>query len=65
MYFADNYERIFVVISVLDLEAANPYFAKAEIIGGILPNLVAFVFSCSYWVFLFTGPLFNKGKKDV
>ena len=65
MNFADNYARLFVVMSVLGLEAANTYFAKAEIIGGILPNLIAFgLFLGAIGYLLFTGPLFGKGKKD-
>ena len=65
MNFADNYARLFVVMSVLGLEAADTYFAKAEIIGGILPNLIAFsLFLVAIGYFLFTGPLFAKGKKD-
>ena len=65
MNFADNYARLFVVMSVLGLEAANTYFAKAEIIGGILPNLIAFgLFLGAIGYFLVTGPLFGKSKKD-
>ena len=65
MNFADNYARLFVVMSVLGLEAANTYLAKAEIIGGILPNLIVFgLFLVAIGYFLFTGPLFGKGKKD-
>ena len=49
----------------LSLEAAYNYFAKAEIVGGMIPNLIAF---CSFLgaigYFLFTGPLFGKGKQD-
>ena len=65
MNFADNYARLFVVMSVLGLEAANNYFAKAEIVGGLLPNLIAFgLFLVAIGYFLFTGPLLGKGKKD-
>ena len=65
MNFADNYARLFVVMSVLGLEAANSYFAKAEIVGGIVPNLIAFaLFLVIIGYFLFTGPLFGQGKKD-
>ena len=65
MDFADNYARLFVVMSVLGLEAAKTYFAKAEIIGGILPILIVFgLFLLGIGYFLFTGPLFGKGKKD-
>ena len=65
MNFADNWARIFVVMTVLGLEAANTYFAKAEILGGIIPNFIAFgLFVGAIGYFLFTGPLFGKGKKD-
>ena len=65
MHFANNYSRLFVVMSVLGFEAANTFLAKAEIVGGILPNLIAFVlFLVAIGYFLFTGPLFGKGKKD-
>ena len=63
--FADNYARLFVVITVLSFEVANTYFAKAEIVGGILPNLIAFgLFLGAIGYFIFTGPLFGKDKKD-
>ncbi len=40
-------------------------FAKAEINGGILPNLVAFaLFLGAIGYSLITGPLFGKGKQD-
>ena len=53
------------MITFLSLEAANTYFAKAAILGGILPNLIAFgLFLAAIGYFLFTGPLFSKGKKD-
>ena len=63
--FSDNYARLFVMMSILlGLEAANTYFAKAEIIGGILPNLIAFgLFLGAIGYFVFTGPLFGKNKK--
>ena len=65
MNFSDNWARVFVVMTFLGLEAANKYFAKAEIIGGILPNLIAFgLFLGAIGYFLFTGSLFDKGKKD-
>ena len=65
MTSADNYARLFVVMSVLGLEVANTYFAKAEIVGGILRNLIAFgLFLVAIGYFLFTGPLFGKSKKD-
>ncbi|WP_320677008.1 hypothetical protein [Prochlorococcus sp. MIT 1300] len=65
MNLADNYARLFVVMSVLGLDAANTSFAKAEIVGGILPNLIGFgLFFAAIGYLLFTGPLFGKGKKD-
>ena len=65
MNFADNWARLFVVITVLGLEAVNSYFVKAEIVGGILPNLIAFgLFLGAIGYFLFTGSLFGKGEKD-
>ena len=65
MNFADNYARLFVVMSVLALETANIHFAKAEIVGGILLNLIAFsLFLIAIGYFLFTGPLFGKGKRN-
>ena len=35
MNFADNWARVFIVITVLT-------FGEAQIIGGIVPNLIAF-----------------------
>ena len=35
MNFADNWARVFVVITF-------PIFGEAQIIGGIVPNLIAF-----------------------
>ena len=65
MSFADNYARIFVVMTVLGLEAANTYFSKAEIIGGMLPNLIAFgLFLLAIGYFLFTSSLLGKGNKN-
>ncbi len=65
MNFADNWARIFVVMTFLVLEAVNTYFAQAAIVGGILPNLIAFgLFLGAIGYFLFTGPLFGKGKKN-
>jgi len=65
MNFADNWARVFVVMTFLVLEAANTYLAKAAIVGGIIPNLIAFVlFLGAIGYFLFTGPLFGKGQKD-
>ena len=65
MNFADNLARVFVVMTFLVLEAANTYLAKAAIVGGIIPNLIAFgLFLGAIGYFLFTGPLFGKGQKD-
>ena len=65
MNFADNYARLFVVMSVLGLEAANTYFAKAEIVGGLLPNLIAFgLFLLAICYFMFTSSMFGKGNKN-
>ena len=65
MTFADKWERIFVVMTFLVLEAVNSYFAKAAIVGGIVPNLIAFcLFLGAIGYFLFTGPLFGRGNKD-
>ena len=58
MIFADNWARVFVVITFLG-------FGEVQIIGGIVPNLIAFcLFLLAIGYFLFTGPLFGKGKKD-
>ena len=65
MNFADNWARVFVVMTFLVLEAANTYLAKAAIVGGIIPNLIAFgLFLGAIGYFLFTGSLFGKGQKD-
>ena len=65
MNFADNWARVFVVMTFLVLEAANTYLAKAAIVGGISSNLIAFgLFLGAIGYFLFTGPLFGKGQKD-
>ena len=51
-------------MTVLALEAAHIYFANAEIVGGILPNLIAFgLLIGSIGYLLLTGPLFRKGKR--
>ena len=47
MNFADNWARVFVVIMFLT-------FGEAQIIGGIVPNLIAFG--------LFLGALCFNGK---
>jgi hypothetical protein len=58
MNFADNYARLFVVITILGLEIANHYFAEAEIIGGIIPNLIAFgLFLGAIGYFALTGKM--------
>ncbi len=65
MNFADNYARLFVVMTIMALEAAKTYFAQAEIVGGIVPNLIVFgLFLVAIGYFLFTGPLFGKGNND-
>ena len=65
MNFADNWARVFVVMTFLVLETANTYLAQAAIVGGIIPNLIAFgLFLGAIGYFLFTGPLFGKGQKD-
>ena len=65
MNFADNWASGFAVMTSLVLEAANTYFDKAAIVGGIIPNLIAFgLFLGAIGYFLFTGPLFGKGQKD-
>ena len=65
MNFADNLARVFVVMTFLVLEAANTYFAKAAIVGGIIFNLIAFgLFLGAIGYSLFTRPLFGKGQKD-
>jgi len=65
MDFADNWARVFVVMTFLVLEAANTSLAKAAIVGGIIPNLIAFgLFLGAIGCFLFTGPLFGKGQQD-
>ena len=61
MSFADNYARLFVVTTTLGVEVANASLAKAEIVDGILPNLIAFgLFLGAIGFFLFIGPLFGK-----
>ncbi len=65
MNFAENWARVFVVMTIVGLEVANTYFAKAEIVGGILLNLIAFgLFLGAIGYVLFTGPLYGKDKKD-
>ena len=41
MNFADNWARVFVVITFLT-------FGEAQIIGGIVPNLIAFGFQLNF-----------------
>ncbi len=51
MNFAENWTRIFVVIIFLS-------FGKPEIIGGIVPNMIAsLVFIGSIGYFVFTGKI--------
>ena len=65
MSFADNLARVFVVITFLS-------FGEAQIIGGIVPNLVAFcLFLGAISYFAFTGKmktsigqLFGTRKED-
>ena len=65
MNFADNWTRVFVVVIFLA-------FGEAQIIGGIVPNLVAlclFLGAISYFVFTgemktSIGQLFGTRKED-
>ena len=62
MDFADNWARLFVVIIFLG-------FGEAQIIGGIVPNLIAFVlFVAAIGYFALTGKMAKmlgpKGSKD-
>ena len=51
MNFADNLARIFVVITFLSV-------GEAQIMGGILPNLIAFIlFLTAVIYFAFTGKM--------
>ena len=50
MSFADNWARVFVVITFLS-------FGEAHIIGGIVPNLIAFV--------LFLGALITALRRGI
>ena len=61
MSFADNWARVFVVIKFLT-------FGKAQIIGGIVPNLIAFsLFVGAIGYFAATGKMVEilgwKNKK--
>ena len=63
MNFADNWARVFVVITFLT-------FGEAQIIGGIVPNLIAFgLFLGAIGYFAATGKMAemfgwkNKNKK--
>ncbi len=60
MNFADNLARIFVVITFLG-------FGEAQIIGGIVPNLIAFIlFLVAIGYFAFSGKMAEMlgwGKK--
>ena len=54
MNFADNWARVFVVITFLT-------FGEAQIIGGIVPNLIAFglfLGAIGYFLGLFLAQLF-------
>ena len=54
MNFADNWARLFVVITFLTL-------GEAQIIGGIVPNLIAlFLFLGSIGYFALTGKMAEK-----
>ena len=51
MIFADNWVRVFVVITFLG-------FGEAQIIGGIVPNLIAFgLFVGAIGYFALTGKM--------
>ena len=51
MNFADNWARVFVVITLLS-------FGEAQIIGGIVPNVIAFLlFIGAIGYFAFTGKM--------
>ena len=51
MSFADNWARVFVVIIVLT-------FGEAQIIGGLVPNLIAFgLFLGAIGYFALTGKM--------
>ena len=51
MNFADNWARVFVVITFLT-------FGEAQIIGGIVPNLIAFgLFLGAIGYFALTGKM--------
>ncbi len=62
MSFTDNWARVFVVIMFLS-------FGEAQIIGGIVPNLIAFLlFIGAIGYFTFTGKMaemlgLKKAKK--
>ena len=62
MNFADNWARIFVVITFL-------VFGEAQIIGGIVPNLIAFtLFLGAIGYFAFSGKMtkiFISKKKQM
>jgi len=51
MNFADNWARVFVVIKILP-------FGEAQIIGGIVPNMIAFgLFLGAIGYFALTGKM--------
>ncbi len=54
-----------IIMTFLGVEATNTSFLKAALIEGILTNLIAFgVFFGVIGYFVFTGPLFGKGKEN-
>ena len=58
MNFADSWARVFVVISFLR-------FGEAQIIGGIVPNIIAFMlFLVAIGYFTFTGKVGEILKKN-
>ena len=51
MYFADNWVRVFVLVIILG-------FGETQILGGIIPNLIAFgFFLAAIGYFVFTGKM--------
>ncbi len=64
MHLANNYARLFVVVTVLGLEVVQAYIAKAEIVGGMIPNLIAFgLFLGAIGYFCLLGPYLEKVKR--
>ena len=59
MNFADNWARVFVVITFLT-------FGEAQIIGGIVPNLIAFgLFLGAIGYFASTGKMAENRFNDI